>query len=133
MSIPPMTTHFAEQGVWGLAGLAGDVFDNVPSQDVFDLFLLEPSLDDEPAGAVDRAGGAQLGKEELDDVLWLSVHLFADVGNVGKDRPLWAFSLDVGGRDGVPLLAAPAGQGWVRGKEERVEAAEELLTRMLSE
>ena len=60
-----------EQRIGGLARFAGDVFDHVSAEDVFDLFLLEAAFDDEAAGAVDGACCAHFGEEELDDVFWL--------------------------------------------------------------
>ena len=62
-----------EQRIGGLARFAGDVFDHVSAEDVFDLFLLEAAFDDEAAGAVDGACCAHFGEEELDDVFWLFI------------------------------------------------------------
>ena len=49
------------------------ILTHVPTEDVFDLFLLEAAFDDEAAGAVDGARCAHFGEEELDDVFWLIV------------------------------------------------------------
>jgi hypothetical protein len=64
---------------------ARHVFDNVPPEHVLDLLLLETALDDEAAGAVDGAGRAQLGEEELCDVLVGTLHALGDLGDVGED------------------------------------------------
>ena len=74
-----------EQRIGGLARFAGDVFDHVSAEDVFDLFLLEAAFDDEAAGAVDGARCAHFGEEELDDVFWLFV-FFGGINGRGKGR-----------------------------------------------
>ena len=76
---------------------------NVATEDVLDLLLLEPTLDDETAGTVDGAGGTHFREHVLDDMLRLPVHTFADIGNVGEDRLLVSFTEDLRRRDGVPL------------------------------
>ena len=49
---------------------------NIPSQNVFDLFLLETTFDDEAACAVYAACGTHFGKQELDDMFRLR-HIYA--------------------------------------------------------
>lgn len=88
--------------------------------------LLEATLDDEASRTVDRAVGAELGKEELDDMLGLAVHALADVGDVGKDGALVALAEELRRRDRVLLLVGAARQRRVRLVQEAEEAAEEL-------
>ena len=88
------------------ARLARDVLHDVPPQHVLDLFLLEATLDDEAFAAVDGAAGAQLGEEELRDVLVVAVHALADLRDVGEDRLLVAFAEALRGWD---LVGAGAG------------------------
>ena len=57
---------------------------NVPPQNIFDLFLLETTLDDQSLATVDGPRSTQLGKQELNDVFWLPVHLLADILDVCK-------------------------------------------------
>lgn len=59
-----------ELGVGGSARFAGDVFYNVSSENVFDLLLLETTLDDQTTGSVDGTRGTQFGEQELGDVLF---------------------------------------------------------------
>ena len=58
---------FGKVRVRRAACLARDVFDNVAAEHVLDLLLLETTLDDETAGAVDGTGGTQFGEKELCD------------------------------------------------------------------
>ena len=76
---------------------------DVSAQNVLDLLLLETTLDDKAPRAVDGAGGTHFREHVLDDMLWLPVHTFADIGDVGEDRLLVSFTEDLRGRDGVPL------------------------------
>lgn len=78
---------------------------DVSPQDVLDLFLLETTLDDQPAGAVDGTCCSHFGEHELDDVLGLAMHSFADIGDVCKDCLFVSFSHDRRGCDCVPLRA----------------------------
>ena len=114
-----------ELGFWTLASLADDVFGDVSSEDVLDLLGLETAADDETLGAVDGADGSQLGKEELDDVLGLTVHTLADVDDVGKDGLFGAVSGDLRRDHGELFLVA--GEGGVLGAEGLEYATEELL------
>ena len=59
------TVFFCEDGVGGLADLAGDVLDDVASQHGLDLGGLEATLDNQPLATIHRAGGTQLREEEL--------------------------------------------------------------------
>ena len=114
------TVLLAEERVGRFAGLACHIFDytralecirephrqtrtDVTTKDVLDLLLLEATLDDQPTGAVHGTGGTHFCEHVLDNMLGLPVHPLADVGDVGKDRLLVPFSVDRGGRDGVPL------------------------------
>lgn len=51
------------------AGVAGDVFLDVSSQHVFDLFRLEAALDDELIVTVDRPARTQLSQQEVEQML----------------------------------------------------------------
>jgi hypothetical protein len=78
--------------IWGTARLAGDVFDNVPPEHVLNLLLLEATLDDQPAVTSDGTAGTQLSEQELCDVLLGTLHALADLGNVGENGLLVAFT-----------------------------------------
>ena len=92
---------------------------------MLDLLLLEATLNDKTAGTVDGAGGTHFREHVLDNVLRLPVHTLADIGNVGEDGLLVAFTQDLRGRDGVSL-AGGREQCGVRGVQLAVEAVEEL-------
>ena len=103
---------------------------DIPTEDVLDLLLLEATLDDKTAGSIDGAGGTHFGEHVLDDMLWLPVHTFADIGDVGEDRLLVSLAQDLRRRDGVPL-AGRGEQGGVGCVQLAVEAMEELRQRLL--
>lgn len=106
------------------AGHAGDVFVDVPTEDVLNLFLLELALDDKTSAAVDGTGSTQFGEEVLGDVLVGTLHLFADVGNIGEDGLLVAFTHTLGWRNLVGAGAAVASEVGVLALEESKEPAE---------
>ena len=74
---------------------------DVTSEHVFDLFLLEAAFDNKTTGPVHRPGCTHFSEHELDDMLWLSVHSFTDIGDVGEDRFLVSFSHDLWGSNCV--------------------------------
>ena len=76
---------------------------NVPTENVFDLLLLEATLDDKTTRTINGAGGTHFCEHVLDNMLRLPVHTFAYVGDIGEDRLLVSFTEDLRGRDGVPL------------------------------
>ena len=86
---------------------------DVPTQNVFDLLLLEATLDDKATGAVNGASGTHFREHVLDDVLRLPMHTSADLGDVGEDG-LLALSHDLRGRDREPLACGLQERG-VRG------------------
>jgi len=47
------------------------ILTHVPTEDVFDLFLLETTFDDETSSTVNTSRSTHFGKEVLDDVLGL--------------------------------------------------------------
>ena len=102
---------------------------DIPTEDVLDLLLLEATLDDKTAGSIDGAGGTHFGEHVLDDMLWLPVHTFADIGDVGEDRLLVAFAQDLRGRDGVPL-AGRGEKGRVGCMQLAIKAMKELGNRL---
>lgn len=68
---------------------------------MFDLLLLETTLDDKTARAIDGPCSTHFCKHVLDDVLRLPVHTLADIGNVGEDGLLVTFAHDLRRCDGV--------------------------------
>ena len=76
---------------------------DVPTQNVFDLLLLEATFDDKTPRTVDGSGRTHFCEHVLDDMLRLPVHTFADIGDVRKDGLLVSFTKDLRRRDGVPL------------------------------
>lgn len=93
-------------GVWRTARLASDVFDNVPPENVLNLLLLETTLDDQSAITSHGTAGTQLSEQELCDVLLGTFHPLADLGDVGEDGLLVAFTETLRRRD---LVASCAG------------------------
>jgi hypothetical protein len=67
---------------------------NVTTQDVFDLFLLKATFDDQVPVPVHTTTRSQFGKQELDHVFRLPMHFFTDLGYVRPDGPLVTFSMD---------------------------------------
>ena len=65
---------------------------DVPSQHVLNLLLLVSALDDQSPRSVDTAAGSQLGEQELRHVLVAPLHALADLGDVGEDGLLVAFT-----------------------------------------
>lgn len=53
---------FREKRVWRLARFTGDVLDNIPSEYIFNLLLLETTLDHQPAGTVNTSCGSHFRK-----------------------------------------------------------------------
>ena len=47
------------------------ILTHVPTEDVFDLLLLETTFDDEPSSTIDTSRRTHFGKEVLDNVLGL--------------------------------------------------------------
>lgn len=90
---------------------------------------MEATLDDELTAAGDGASCAQFGEQELDYVLGLTVHLFANVANVGKDRSLVAFAKHLRRRERVLLRFSARLKSRVRSVQQAVESTEELLLR----
>jgi hypothetical protein len=79
---------------------------DVPPQDVLHVLLRVPSLDDQSMTSVDRTGRTQLGEEEGDDVLVLTMHFLTDVRKVGEDGLLVALLEHLGRSDGVTSSVA---------------------------
>jgi Ca2+-binding EF-hand superfamily protein len=44
------------------------------SKNVFNLLLLETTLDDKSLSSIYRSAGTQFSKQELNNVFWISVH-----------------------------------------------------------
>jgi len=99
------TVLLRQKGIEGFARLAGDVFDDVTTKNVFYLFLLEATFDDQTARSVYRPSCTHFSEHELDDVLRLSVHSFTDIGNISKDRFLVSFPHDLWGSNSVTFGA----------------------------
>jgi hypothetical protein len=93
-------------GVGRLAGLASDILDDVFSDHVLDLLLLEATLDDQSPATVDGTVGTQLSEEVSRHVLLSTLHALADVGNVGKNGLPVAFTHTLGWGDLVALGSA---------------------------
>lgn len=74
---------------------------------------------------VDGSRRAQLREEELDDMLRLSPHLLADLGDVGEDGALRAITVHARRRDGLLLAGAGAERG-MRLVQQAEEAPEQL-------
>ena len=98
---------------------------------MLDLLLLETTLDDKASRAVDGAGGTHFREHVLDDVLGLPVHTFADVGDVGEDGLLVAFTCELRRRNCVTFASGGEECG-VRGVKLSVESVKQLDIRRVS-
>lgn len=78
---------------------------DITTQYVLDLFGLETSLDNETPRTVHRTSGTHFSEEELDDVLWLSVHPLAYICNVCKYRLADTFAENLRRRDCVSFTS----------------------------
>lgn len=96
--------------IWRAACLARDVLDNVSAKNVLDLLLLETTLDDQSAFTSHGTAGTQLSEQELCDVLFCTFHPLANLGDVGKDGLLVAFTETLRWRN---LIAPGTGVGEV--------------------
>ena len=103
--------------VRGTAGLASDVFDDVPPENVLDLLLLETTLDNQTSGTVNGTAGTQFGEQELGNVLVSTLHPLANLGNVGEDGLLVSFTETLRRRDLVALDAVAGEIGVLRVEE----------------
>ena len=85
---------------------------------------MELSANDQTLGTVDTARGTQLGEQELGDVLIVTLHAFADIGDVGENGLLVSFAENLGRRN---LVAASsiAGKVGVLASEKGEESGEE--------
>jgi len=101
------------------------VLTNVLAENVLDLLLVETTTEDETLSTVHRSLGTQLGVEEHEDVLGLTVETTADVDKVGKRRLLGSLTGNLGRNNGVPALLA--GKLGVVEVEEGEEALQELV------
>lgn len=105
------------------------ILTHVPTEDVFNLFLLETTFDDESSSTVNTSRSTHFGKEVLDDVLglkrkrkgnrseprlWsshkrlahLTMHLFANIGDVGENGFLVSFSEELWWSNGVSFFGS---------------------------
>ena len=113
--------------VWGTASLAGDIFYDVPPENVLNLLLLETTLDDQTAGAVDGTAGSQFGEQELSNVLVGTLHPLANFGNVGEDGLLVSFAETLRWRDLVALDAVTSKIGMLRVEESEESVQEHVV------
>ena len=81
------TVLLTKESIGRLAGLARNVLDEVATEDVLDLFLLEAAFDDEASGTIDGAGGTHFGEEELNDVLRLQAGVSMKNGARKENAP----------------------------------------------
>lgn len=93
-------------------------------QHVFDILLGVSTLDHQTVGPVHTSTRTQFGIDEFDEVLRLSSHTSADIGNVGEHGLLCAFSVDLGRYQGELFLVT--GEFRVVRVQEGVESGEEL-------
>ena len=56
------TSLLVEDGVWRATGVAGYILLDIPSQDIFNMFLLELALHDQLVVAIAGSSCTQLGK-----------------------------------------------------------------------
>ena len=113
--------------IWGAASLAGNIFDNVPPENVLNLLLLETTLDDQTAGTVDGTAGSQFGEQELSNVLVGTLHPLANFGDVGEDSLLVSFTETLRWRDLVALDAVASKIGMLRVEESKESVQEHVV------
>lgn len=95
---------------------------NVLAQDILNLLLVETTTENQTLGSVHRSLGTQLGVEEHEDVLGLTMHTTANVDKVCKRRLLCALTSDLGWNDSVPaLLSCELGVVEVKKGEEALQ------------
>lgn len=102
-----------EFGVGAAAGFACNIFNDISSQDVLNLLLLETTLNDQTPATVDTAAGTQFGEQELHDVVVRTLHTLADVGDVREDGTTVTFTQTLRRRDLIRLGAAGQQVGMV--------------------
>lgn len=87
-----------------------DGLTDILSEHILDLLLCISPLHHQSLRTVHGPLRAQLRIQELNDVFGLAVHPSADIGDVGEDGLLRAFSGDLRRDDGVsPFLASEFG------------------------
>lgn len=121
------TKEFDVLCIGGTASLAGDIFDDVPPEDVLDLFLLEATLNNKTTGTVDGTTGTQLGEQELSNVLVGTLHPLANLSDVGEDGLLVSFTETLGRWDLVALDAVAGKVGMLRVKEGEKSVQEHVV------
>jgi hypothetical protein len=82
------------------------VLTNVLAQNVLNLLLVETTTEDKTLGTVHGSLGTQLGIQEHEDVLGLTVETTANVDKVGKRSLLGTLTGNLGRNNGVPALLA---------------------------
>ena len=65
---------------------------NISPQNILNLLLLKPALDDQPPAPIHASTCPQFCEYELHDVLLTPLHSLADIRNVGKDSLLIPFA-----------------------------------------
>lgn len=109
------------------ARLARHVLDDVLPQHVLQLLRLETTLDDQTSGTSGGAARTQFGEQECGDVLLGPLHTLANLGKVGEDGLLVAFTHALGRWDLVALGSSGGVVGVLLGEK----AEESALRRML--
>ena len=72
---------------------------NISPQDILNLLLLKPALDDQSPATVHTPTSSQFRKQELHNVVFRPFHPLADVGYIGKNGPSIAFTQALGRRN----------------------------------
>ena len=65
---------------------------NISPQDILNLLLLKPALDDQSPATVHTPTSSQFRKQELHNVVFRSFHPLADVRDIGENRPSITFA-----------------------------------------
>ena len=98
---------------------------DVTTKDIFNLFLLEATFDNQTARSIHRPSRTHFCKHKLNDVLWLPMHSFANIWDIGEDRFLVSFSHDLWGSNGV-TFGAGREEGRIRCMKLAVKALKKL-------
>lgn len=68
------------------------VHTNITTEDVFDLLLLETTLDNKTSRTIDGTTRTQLGEQVLGNVLIGTLHALTNLVDVGEDGLLVSFT-----------------------------------------
>jgi len=99
-----------EVGIRGLAGTTSNIFQDITSQNVFQLLLLEFTPNNQSLASINRSGGTQFGEQKLRHMFIVSLHSLANIRDIRKNSLLISFSEHLRRRDLVASALAVTSQ-----------------------